>query len=102
MYAHNADCDDDTASSRSSSFDHGSLAQKHLHFFGTAPNGTGGKMRTINLWRDGVRCAQVLASFLPLICHTSNMSEKHVLPGAQNVVIKGGTFTAADTVTEAP
>ena len=29
------------------------------------------------------------------------MTEKHVLQGAQNVVIRGGTFMAADTVSEA-
>ena len=37
----------------------------------------------------------------PPICHTSNMSGKHVLQGAQNVVISGGTFNNADTVCEA-
>ena len=37
----------------------------------------------------------------PPICHISNMSGKHVLQGAQNVVISGGTFNNADTVCEA-
>jgi hypothetical protein len=42
----------------------------------------------------------LLLSFTP-ICHASNMSAKQVLQGAQNVVIRGGTFMAADTVSEA-
>ena len=41
-----------------------------------------------------------LLSFAP-ICYTSNMSEKHILQGVQNVVVRGGTFMAADTVSEA-
>ena len=40
--------------------------------------------------------------FLPApICYTTNMSEKHVFPGAQNTIIRGGTFMAADSVSEA-
>ena len=35
------------------------------------------------------------------ICYATNMSGKHVLQGAQNIVIRGGTFMAADTVSEA-
>ena len=38
-------------------------------------------------------------SFAP-ICYTSNMTEKQVFQGAQNVVIRGGTFNAAETVSE--
>ena len=35
------------------------------------------------------------------ICYATNMSGKHVLQGAQNFVISGGTFNTADTVREA-
>jgi len=38
---------------------------------------------------------------LAIICHSSNMSGKHVLQGAQNVVIRGGTSIAAESVREA-
>ena len=41
---------------------------------------------------------QVVASFFRPICYATNMSAKQVLQGAQNVVIRGGTFMAADTV----
>ena len=34
------------------------------------------------------------------IGYTSNMTEKQVFQGAQNVVIRGGTCNAADTVSE--
>ena len=37
----------------------------------------------------------------PPIRYTTNMSEKHVFPGAQNTTIRGGTFMAADSVREA-
>ena len=41
----------------------------------------------------------LLLSFAP-IGYTSNMSEKQVFQGAQNVVIRGGTCNAANTVSE--
>ena len=35
------------------------------------------------------------------ICYTSNMSGQQILQGAQNVVIRGGTFMAAGAVCDA-
>ena len=35
------------------------------------------------------------------ICYATNMSGKHIFPGAQNTIIRGGTFMAADSVREA-
>ena len=42
----------------------------------------------------------LLPTFAPF-CYATNMSGKQVLPGVQNVGIRGGTFMAADTVRDA-
>ena len=46
----------------------------------------------------GSACVKFLPLSFASICYTSNMTEKHLLRGAQNVYISGGTFNNADTV----
>ena len=56
-------------------------------------------------WSARGRMGFVAPRFSPLsfahICYATNMSGNHVLQGAQNVVIRGGTFIAAHTVRDA-
>ena len=67
----------------------------------------GGRLRR-HLTRATAKCeggfaAPKPSTILPFapIYHLTNMSGKHVLQGAQNVSISGGTFIAADSVREA-
>jgi len=51
--------------------------------------------------RMGFAAPRVSLLSFTCICYTTNMSGNQVLQGACNVVIRGGTFTAADIAHDA-
>ena len=55
----------------------------------------------VDMWLDGVGCSQVLAALLRPHRYATKMSEKHVLQGAQNIIITDSNINVADTVSEA-
>ena len=64
---------------------------------GTCP----GEMRKMPRGGTGLAAPKFsLLSSTP-ICYAPNMSRQQVLQGAQNVVIRGGTIMAAETVRDA-